>query len=127
MKLLLALLFAHLCATDALSCTKRGQWTRRGAMKAAAALSASAGSAGMVSAIEARPTFIEARQDGKDDREAARLLKQVSFEDLIMKSKANKEAEVLFWEIKPILSYCAAPRHVTVCMPCAGSRSLDGS
>lgn len=95
--------------------------TRREAMKATAAAVLVTHSVDMVSAIEARPTFIEARQDGKEDREAARLLKQVSFEELVMKSKANKEAEVR----EPKQIHETAP--ITRNLLCAVSRSLDGS
>ena len=45
-------------------------------------------------AISARPTFVEAQQDAKEDRDAEKLLKTTSFEELVAKSVKNKEREL---------------------------------
>ena len=69
-----------------------GRASRRAAVSAAGAL-LFAGSAQHTAAVEARPTFMEARQDAKEDKLAAKLLKQTSMDELVAKSIANKEKE----------------------------------
>ncbi len=64
----------------------------------AAVSSAGAFLAGLVaqraSAKSAPPTLAEMQRGGKDDAAAERLLKQVSFQDLVAKSVARKEQEL---------------------------------
>ena len=45
-------------------------------------------------AISARPTFVEAQQDAKEDKTAEKLLKTTSFEELLAKSVKNKEVQI---------------------------------
>ena len=63
---------------------------RRAAIASAGVVAVSA----PVWALPSRPTFVEARQDGKDDKAAAQLLKQVSFDDLVNKSRIRMEEEL---------------------------------